>query len=188
MEFLVVSDSKLKIMMSREDMKKYSVDGEDIDYEDSKVRRSFWKILDAARAATGFQASGDKVLIQFYPSKEGCEIFVTKLGLVSESAERSISKSTKVAVLKSRSKIYKFSSLDAMIDSSRLLDPEMSEGAPRAFSDENDGYYIIVEERVGGKLSEITPLIEFGTELPQNLASYIKEHGREIDFPFLGAL
>ena len=76
MEFLVVSKSKLKIMMSRDDMKKYGIDGEDIDYDNPKIRRSFWKILDEAKERCGFEASGDKVLIQYYPSKDGGEIFV----------------------------------------------------------------------------------------------------------------
>ena len=67
MEFLVVSDSKLKIMMNRDDMQKYEIDGDNIDYDNPKIRRSFWRILDAAREKCGFEAAGDKVLIQFYP-------------------------------------------------------------------------------------------------------------------------
>lgn len=187
MDFLVVSDSKLKIMMSREDMKKYEIDGENIDYDNPKVRRSFWRILDAAKEACGFEASGDKVLIQFYPAKDGSEIFVTKLGLISAGAERTIAKSSKVAMLETRLAIYKFSNLDSLVSAAKILDKEDYERTPRAFFDDNGFYYIIAEERRGisGKVGEISPIFEYGSELPPNLGAYISEHTVEIRFDVL---
>ena len=187
MDFLVVSDSKLKIMMSREDMKKYEIDGDNIDYDNPKIRRSFWRILDVAKETCGFEVSGDKVLIQFYPSKDGSEIFVTKLGLVSSGAERTIAKSSKVAMLQTRIAIYKFSSLDALVSAAKILVKEDFEKTPRAFFDEHGSYYIIAEERRGGsgRGAQISPISEYGNELPSNLASYIFEHSGEIRFDVL---
>lgn len=186
MDFLVVSDSKLKIMMSREDMKKYEIDGDNIDYDNPKTRRSFWRILDAAKEACGFEVSGDKVLIQFYPSKDGSEIFVTKLGLISAGAERTIAKSSKVAMLSVRRSVYKFSSFPSLVLAARMLNTEECERLPRAYYDERDSYYIIAEERVGaGKEGQISSILEFGRELPANLASYISEHSNEINFEYL---
>ena len=190
MEFLVVSDSKLKIMMNRDDMKKYDIDGENIDYDNPKTRRSFWRILDVAREKCGFEASGDKVLIQFYPAKDGSEIFVTKLGVISSGAERTIAKSSKVAMLSSRLVIYKFSSFSSLTAASRIIDTEDCERAPRAFFDEQGSYYIIAEERRAGaeKNREIFPIYEFGREIPENLAPYIAEHSKEIKFDILRRL
>lgn len=187
MDFLVVSDSKLKIMMSREDMKKYEIDGENIDYDNPKVRRSFWRILDAAKEACGFEASGDKVLIQFYPSKDGSEIFVTKLGLISAGAERTIAKSSKIAMLETRLAIYKFPNLDSLVTAAKILEKGELERMPRAFFDDNGFYYIIAEERRGisGKVGEISPIFEYGSELPPNLGAYISEHTVEIRFDVL---
>ena len=34
MDFLVVSDSKLKIMISREEMAAYDIDGDNVNYDD----------------------------------------------------------------------------------------------------------------------------------------------------------
>jgi len=189
MDFLVVSDSKLKIMMSREDMKKYGIDGDNIDYDNPKTRRSFWKILDAARESCGFEASGDKVLIQFYPSKDGSEIFVTKLGLISAGAERTIAKSSKVAMLSTRRAVYKFSTLSSLTAATRIIDCGECERPPRAFFDENGFYYIVAEERMGSdRFSEISAICEYGHEIPSSLASYIIEHGCEIDFKVLKKL
>ncbi len=185
MDFLVVSDSKLKIMMSREDMSAYDIDGEDIDYDDPKTRRTFWKILDAARERCGFEVSGDKVLIQFYPSKDGSEIFVTKLGVISAGAERTISKSGKVAMLEAQLAIYKFDSLSAASEAARIISRDGGAHFPRAFCDERGAYYIITEERVTKKKKEISEVAEFGVAVPENLAAYITEHSDEISFELL---
>ncbi|MBO7304950.1 MAG: adaptor protein MecA [Clostridia bacterium] len=190
MDFLVVSDSKLKIMMSREDMKKYEIDGDNIDYDDPKVRRSFWRILDAAREACGFEASGDKVLIQFYPSKEGSEIFVTKLGLISSGAERTIVKSSKVAMLTTKRSIYKFSSFSSLVIAAKIISRGEYEGQPRAYFDERGFYYLIADERRGynERASDISAISEYGGQIPENLASYISEHSNEIKFDVLKQL
>lgn len=187
MDFLVVSSSKLKIMMSREDMIKYEIDGDNIDYDNPKVRRSFWRILDVAREKCGFETSGDKILIQFYPAKDGSEIFVTKLGLISPGAERTIAKSSKVAMLSTRYALYAFSSLTSLVRASHILCDQECERTPKAYSDERGNYYIIVEERHSSseKMGEISPLIEFGKELPSNLCAYVAEHSNEIDFQLL---
>lgn len=187
MEFLVVSDSKLKIMMSREDMIKYEIDGDDIDYDDPKTRRAFWRILDAAKEACGFEASGDKVLIQFYPAKDGSEIFVTKLGLISPGAERTIAKSSKVAMLSTKMAIYQFLSFENLVYAVRMIEETECEKPPKAYFDDNGAYYLIVEERRGGsgKMLDISPITEFGKEIPSNLSSYISEHSRQIDFNVL---
>ena len=187
MEFLVVSDSKLKIMMSREDMIKYEIDGDDIDYDDPKTRRAFWRILDAAKEACGFEASGDKVLIQFYPAKDGSEIFVTKLGLISPGAERTIAKSSKVAMLSTKKAIYKFLSFENIVTASRMIEEDECERPPKAYFDDYGAYYLVIEERRGGsgKMLDISPITEFGKEIPSNLAAYISEHSKEIDFNVL---
>lgn len=190
MEFLVVSDSKLKIMMNRDDMKKYGIDGDNIDYDNPKIRRSFWRILDVARNECGFEASGDKVLIQFYPSKDGSEIFVTKLGLISAGAERTIAKSSKVAMLSTRRTVYKFSSFSSLVSAAKIIELEECERPPKAYFDERGSYYIIADERRGpiGRASEISPINEYGREIPENLAGYISEHSTEIRFEILKSL
>lgn len=187
MEFLVVSDSKLKIMLTREDMIKYEIDGDDIDYDNPKIRRSFWKILDVAKEACGFQVSGDKILIQFYPSKDGSEVFVTKLGILSDGAEKAISKSSNVAMLTTKRAIYQFSSFSSLVSAAKIIEKEDFERRPRAYFDETGLYYIIADERRGssGKFSEITPIAEFGKELPSIISGYVAEHSSEIDFDVL---
>lgn len=184
MDFLVVSESKLKIMLTREDMKKYGIDSVDVDYDDPKTRRRFWKILDDAKEKCGFDVAGDKVLIQFYPAKEGSEIFVTKLGVLPVGAERAISKSSKVAMLSTRRCIYKFESLDAMICAAKIIGDGSSDRRPRAFIGDNGAYYIVADERGGAseRGCDFSYITEYGKEIPSNVGAYIAEHAKEVDF------
>ncbi len=184
MEFLVVSDSKLKIMLTAKDMRKYGIDGEDLNYDDPKIRRSFWRILDEAKAECGFDVAGDKVLIQFYPSKDGSEIFVTKLGIIPQGAERAISRSGKVAMLSTRRAVYKFSDVEAMLGAVRIVSTEEGESEPQLFSDDRGSYYIIINERraLSEHGAEYSPISEYGSEIPSNVGSYISEHATRLDY------
>ena len=86
MELIVISESKLKIMLTSEDLMEYSLDCNSLDYENTETRRAFWSILDEAKHRTGFDAASEKVFVQVYPSKKGgCEMYVTKLGVFSSN-------------------------------------------------------------------------------------------------------
>ncbi len=183
MEFLTVSTSKLKIMLTRTDMEKYDIDREDVDYDNPKIRRSFWRIIDKAREACGFEVAGDKLLVQFYPCKDGCEIFVTKLGLISSGIERTISKSSKVAMLAIRKSVYKFEEREHVKSALALLRHDGYENNPEIYADEKGSYYVIIEERksLSDNKDCMSVLTEYGTAVPDNLAKYIEEHSEKID-------
>ena len=100
MEFLVINESKLKIIMTPADTERYDFSAANADYDSPDTRRIFWRIIDEATETVGFDPKGDKILIQFYPSRDGgCEIFVTKLGALSASAARLVSRSENVTML-----------------------------------------------------------------------------------------
>lgn len=89
MELIVISDSKLKIMLTKEDLREYALDCNTLDYENTETRRAFWSILDEAKHRTGFDAASEKVFVQVYPSRAGgCEMYVTKLGIFADKAFR----------------------------------------------------------------------------------------------------
>ena len=81
MELIVISDSKLKIMLTAPDMVRYDLDGSTKDCTDRRTRAAFRHIFDDARREIGFDTEGERLFVQMYASREGgCEIFVTKLG------------------------------------------------------------------------------------------------------------
>ena len=179
MEFLQVSENKLKIMLDTEEMEKYGINSPELDYSDKKVRSAFFKILDEAKKELGFDANGERILIQFYPASFGSEIFVTKLGLLSKNAERSISDSDRIAMLSLDEKIYRFDSLDDMLRAV-LANRDIISGESEAYLSASGAFFLFCTER---NLSVASSFSEFGVELPKNLTSYVKERARRIDAP-----
>lgn len=81
MELIVISESKLKIMLTAPDMAYYELENTRMDCADAHTRAAFRHIFDDARNRIGFDTQGERLFVQLYASKEGgCEIFVTKLG------------------------------------------------------------------------------------------------------------
>lgn len=178
MEFLLIGESKLKIVLTEADMKEYGLrmNGES---PDGGGRRSMWRILDLARAEVGFDPSGDKILIQFYPQKGlGCEVFVTKLGILPDSSARMVSKSDRVSLLSRRLSCFRFDTLEALIAAARSVKARC-EGI-RVEADvykSRDSYFMSVEEYgKGGEPAEFPQLSEFGERLTAECGAYIGEH------------
>lgn len=87
MELIVISENKLKIMLTAPDMAHYELEGSRMDCADSHTRAAFRHIFRDVRAESGFDTEGERLLVQLYASKEGgCEIFITKLGAARSGA------------------------------------------------------------------------------------------------------
>lgn len=83
MEIIMISESKLKVMLTSEDLQDFELETETLDYNNTETKRMFWDILNRAKHSIGFDTDGQRVLVQLYPSRAGgCEMFITKLGSV----------------------------------------------------------------------------------------------------------
>lgn len=180
MDFLKISSTKLKIMLDDGEMKKYGLDKAELDYSDPELRAHFWQILDEASTKCGFKTRGEKILIQFYPAKSGGEIFITKLGPLSKSAERSLSSSERVAMLSSEIKLYRFDDIQSISSAIHIAKESISDDAKVYFAD-NGSFYLMTEERGGSGAHNA--LSEFSEEIPLEMAEYIKERSRKVEEP-----
>ena len=181
MEFLLVGESKIKIVLSEEERQSYDLNASSPDISGPSASRSFWRILDLAKREVGFDPSGDKVLIQLYPIKNGgCEIFVTKLGILPDASARVVARSSKVALLSKKNSLYAFQSLEDTVAAARAIKNLSEDSLPVSdvfYLDEK--YYLSIEEYgKGGEPIEFPCVLEFGTELTADLFSYISEHAR----------
>ena len=87
MEILMISESKLKVMLTSEDLGQFSLSAKDLDYNNTETKRMFWDVLGRAKQSVGFDTDGHRVLVQLYPSRDGgCEMFITRLGEVCRTA------------------------------------------------------------------------------------------------------
>lgn len=179
MEFLLIGESKIKIVLNKEEAEKYKLNTSSADISGPGARRIFWRILERAQAEVGFNPAGDKVLIQLYPlSSGGCEIFVTKLGILSESSARMVSRSDRIAMLSKKKSIYMFDELSDVISAAKAIKVTASGFLPQSdvyFAE--DKYYLAIEEYgKGGEPIEFPCILEFGTGLTAELCAYISEH------------
>ncbi len=183
MEFLLIGEAKLKIVMTEADMESYGlkINGESCD---RGARRSVWRILDVAKSEVGFDPDGDKILIQFYPQKgAGCEVFVTKLGILPDSSARMVSKSDRVSMLSKRLSFYRFDSLESLLAAARSV-RSLTDGVSvesDVYLGDGGGFFLSVQEYgKGGEPTEFPQLSEFGERLTAECGTYIAEHFRRL--------
>lgn len=78
MELILISNTKLKIMLDESDMRKYHLSNES-DCANAGTRKAIRSLLERARDQIGFNTEGEEIFVQLYTSKHGgCELFVTK--------------------------------------------------------------------------------------------------------------
>lgn len=80
LELLLISENKIKISLTKEDLDAHGITSDDIDYDNTETRRVFWTLLDEVKNKTGFDAAKTRIFIQIYPMRDGgCELYVSKI-------------------------------------------------------------------------------------------------------------
>lgn len=193
MELILINSSKLKIMLSGDDMKKYDLDTDSIDYDTTATRRAFWNILDDARSQTGFDAASDKLFIQLYPSKKGgCEMYVTKMGeprlpvkgdhAVSGAARGNVQviPTEKYGGGREHTDAYVFEEMEALLCVCRRLLSLGFEGESYAYRDRRGQFFLLLCQYgygVYASLDEFSFISEYGrAENVGRVKLYISEH------------
>ncbi len=86
MEFIIISDSKMKITLTQKELDIYNIDSESFSIGNDAQRHAFRKVLNDACKKSGFDGDYSRLMVQMYPAKRGgCEIFVTRLDPKEES-------------------------------------------------------------------------------------------------------
>lgn len=195
MEWIRISESKLKIMLSAEDARRYALDCKAADYADVLTRNAFREILTEVRAETGFDATEDKVYIQMYPSKEGgCELFITKMGLVladhgfTESVRphptptNAIKYSKSPRTVRKRECVFTFSKLEDLLALCNRM-ASFFKGESEVWQDERSVWWLLLSDH-GDPLTareDFRFALEYGiAQQPHNARLYLGEHGRMI--------
>jgi negative regulator of genetic competence, sporulation and motility len=180
LDILKISDSKIKIMLSAADAKAYGIGISDPDYKDEKTRSAVWTMLDEAKAKVGFTHEGHKLLIQFYPSKDGgAELFVTRLENLPDKSERLLSRANDMTMLEKSFSVYKFSDLRELVKLCAILKRKNCIGKSELYFDAAEGYYLRLEEKGVSKcggVCEFAILLEFADKIRNERMPYIREH------------
>ena len=187
MEWIRISKNKLKIMLSAEDARHYELDCNAADLGELVTRTAFHEILSDVKMQTDFDASEDKIYIQMYPSKGGgCELFVTRMGLLLSDEEGELSPQTGREkgrfCLPSRTvtqeRAFRFEALDPVLAVCRRLGTAASIKESTLFRDEQTRWWLLITSRGAQKHSFIR---EYAREVRADLAQlYLAEHGTPI--------
>jgi negative regulator of genetic competence, sporulation and motility len=184
-ELKLVSENKLKITLTNEDMAALDITFEDMNYEDNTyTRRVLWEILDKAKRQTGFDAASDKILVQVQEKKnDGCLIFVTKVSaLKTEQQYPAYAKSYKKVYtgIKKKRLLYVFESSETLHEACRQLMLVGYGGKSDIFVSTEDiiRYYLYIEDNREQCLDMIS---EYGFLINNPLFSfYLDEHAKKI--------
>lgn len=176
MEFLQIGEAKLKIVMAEAELKENGLTG--LPESGPECRRAIWRILDKAKSEVGFDPAGDKILVQFYPTKgSGCELFVTKLGILAPTSAKLVSKSDRITMLSRRRSLYGFATASHLVSYAREL-CQLAQKPACDLYEASDGSYIlvVVEYGHGADPVEYAAISEFAVPLSEELFPYVTEH------------
>ncbi len=197
MEVIKINSSKIKIMLSAQDMDLYHISSCDLDYANRITRQAIRHILQDICTETGFDANGG-IFVQVFASCEGgCELFISKTeddGAQYDNYDchecsdfeftLSEHKPALPAKIPQKTVAYAFDTLEDMIDVCRRLERSTFCGKSSAFCGE-DGMYYLTLKNIGQcaytRLDCYTFILEYGSRVkPEVLIPYINEHGNAI--------
>lgn len=200
MEIIMISESKLKVMLSAEDLQEFDLETESLDYNNTETKRMFWDILNRAKHSVGFDTDGQRVLVQLYPSRAGgCEMFITKLGSVCRSEENPSPKTELKTVIKPISRqsgdgahkasdtrpcVFSFDRMEALLAACRRLSGIGYTGESEAYMGDDRRAYLFLCLPDHGcylPLDEYAFLHEYGArENTESFRHFVGEHANAI--------
>ena len=176
MEWIRISQNKLKLMLTAEDVRRYALSADAEPGEATPDKSAFRAILTDVRGICGFDATEDKVYIQMYPSKGGgCELFVTRMGLLTV-------KETPLALpvrRRAEPAAFCFDETDHLLAVCRLLHARGYRGKSAAWQDGDGRLWLILTGN--GERGALDFIDEFGRRKPAaDVLPFLPERGRAI--------
>ena len=195
MDFIRISDVKIKVTLSQEDLDRCVTEGEQERGSDGSgsSHGTLRAILREIRRKTGFDATGERVLMQMFPGSDGgCELFVTRLGKLPDKlpdAKPSDKPSDKPSARRSaqlpasppplRSAVFVFERLFPLLSVCRHLSRVGYPHLSAAYCGDDGLWYLVLQEKIqSDRPSPLSFAEEFGVRRRAGAAlAYIKEHG-----------
>lgn len=112
----LVDDTRLFILLAREDMQFYDITFEMLDWHDSHSRKIITKLLRIAHSQTGFSTRGKRLKIEAIPGGNSCMLLITLLSVLAQKQRKKYKiKGSPVALPPpSTPVIYKFEDVEAL--------------------------------------------------------------------------
>ena len=182
MQVLKINANKVKIILTKKEVADAGIDTSALDFCNAEARGKVLAVLDEVKRRFGFDHTGAQLLVQLFPLSEGgAELFVTRLGELTESKARSIARDADVGLICAVQRIWRF---DSLCDSERCAAALRHCGGisdAALMRDDGGGYYLIFYQHTAANAKPL-PLIlyELGTPIHKELCSFIMEHAELI--------
>ena len=175
MEYILINDSKLKIILERQELAEWDISADELDYANPAARQVFEGLLGYAKKELGFDTAGHKVLLQLFPSKDGgCELFVTRLGPSTEQRSPRTEKEKRNI----EKKAYSFDKLSHLLAVCKRLSSMKYCGSSSAWFDESGKWFLLLSVEEDTDFNFIS---EYGeVESPSALELYLCEYGTAV--------
>ena len=191
MEMIMIDESKLKVMLTKEDLAEFDMEAEELDYGTTETKRMLWDLLNRAKHTIGFDTDGYRVLVQLYPSRAGgCELFITKIASVcydcAEEEEGDLPPLSSKSFVKSkaRPRAFGFDRLEWLLTVCRRLREGGYAERSEAYIGDDRRYYLFLNgtDPMGYvPLDEYSFISEYGTtENAEATRGFLCEHGKAI--------
>lgn len=169
MDLIKISDNKIKIMLSPVDLQSYELSISELDCTNVETREAFRSIMNEARNRIGFDTGGNQIYVQVYPSREGgCEMFVTKLGLLCHTEHPSLPEAVKGD--EGHGNVgFGFESMEHLLAACRRLGAMPYAGESSAYRTDEGRYFLML----GGLTGKRPPICE-----SDHLLSVLEEYGK----------
>lgn len=184
MEFLKIGKNKLKVSLTREDLRRYRLEKITPDEDLSPHKSAIFSIIDIAEERGLFSADGEKLLLQFYPLAEGGELFVTKLSVLTEAQKSVICRAENLTVTERKCAAYLLENLSDATALARSISSRASLPEKSAIYLAEDGSVMLEleEQKCPRHPSEFPEICEFATKITKDMRTYLFEHSIPI-FP-----
>ncbi len=172
MELIVISDTKLKAILTEEEMEWYGLIGVE---REEPPRAAVEHLLAEVRRLSGFDAVGARVLVQLWRDRSGGgEMYVTRLcedPAVGEGGHR----------MRKNKVLYAFDAMDRMTAACRILAGRAYCGTSDAYRGEDGVWYLCVEDEDNGEEPGILAILsEYGVRRSGTVMTILPEHARLI--------
>ena len=170
-----LDESRLFVLLSKEDMDRYKITFEQLDWHDCHSRQVVKELLALAREQTGFSALNKKLLIEVMPQRENCLILFTLLPKEGKKKRR-------VYKIKEESQtvVYEFPTVEnALCAIERLYKQGGINGGSRLFFT-NGCYQLILSPKKHLSTRASVLLSEYGkiSRRAKTMAAVAQEHGK----------
>ena len=180
MEYILINEGKLKVMLDPADLEGFDIHAEDLDYANPYAKPVFEDILKYAREEFGFDTAGHKVLLQLFPSRDGgCELFITRLPGLCEQSRTKQKEIETVA--------YSFETLSHLLAVCRRLQSKNFCGESSAWADSEGRWYLLLSQSCIADLRDLpiphdlSFIEEYGeSQNPRALSLYLGEYAQSI--------